>query len=387
MEKKNKIKFADIDKIPTAAMIDSNIKKESTIKNDVIASIEGDPQMTLFKNVHRRHTSFTTINEILSPIIYSDGRFTFEIESETSESTGNHIMGDCYLIYKCNGTLNLNKLKIIIEFQSIETPFFYYPDTDFSSKTTRNNNIYCTPIKIPVKYLPLIVLGYNFSIKIHAIFENSDIISDVKLCIDFHMLAAQEKSRFLSFNHEYLIHYPIRTEFCIDNDTEFKIPYHSRNMTHLILSLYKENGDIFTEDIDGHVLLDGMQNSSINSYRNIAAYHKLNITYKKGYWLIPFCMDYDFAQPSGFLKVNNLDVSLKLNDIPGSLSNGILKVTGFYYNVFRIMDKHSGIGFPIHNCDKIDFDKNVSKQEPYKYTDIDYNANDPYNMDDLEITI
>ena len=290
----------------------------------------------------------------------------------------------------CEDELDLSRVKVEIDFGKITSTSvgtgelyntFYFPDTDFKFHTYHNkgvplynNGIQCIPVKLPIEHFPLVALNDDYEIKIHAAYDGKINIESIRMIATFYMLDMEERNRYIQFGHEYLIHSPIRTIRSINNSLEFKIPHYSDIITHVVISFHNQKKDLYTDGkIKGSLCLDGFVRDEFDDLTNMHTYSKLGLNYKKGYYLISYQINYNSFQPSGRMNVKDLELSIKLKNLPYELKGGSVQITTFHYNVFRILNQMCGIAFPIENLhlatsinlDDIDDDedKSLSKDD------------------------
>ena len=255
-----------------------------------------------------------------------------------------------------------------------------------------NNGCHCIPIKLIVDHFPFIALDKDDNITLYMSYTGTNIITSVKMVNSYHMLDSMEKNKFATVGHEYLINHPIRTVLPIkSNVMDYAIPHYSDIITHLIITFHDRHNKLYTGDIEGSLRVDNKNRGCINKYQNICSYTNLDLTYKKGYWLIPFLLNYDTVQPSGRLNVKDANLSIKLDSMPEDIIDGHINITTFHYNVFRILEKIPVIAYNIENCTRIDYCKGIDSnniEDNYESYIEDNNDSDMGDYDsDMEISI
>ncbi len=202
--------------------------------------LSGNPQITFFKVVYKRHTNFS-MESIQQTIIGTNEISTTEKKGEVKVSRNGDLIGKIYLEIKSNSStaITTNGFNLISEVeleiggQKIDKhtsewlKIWCELSTDSSKSnglksmighdnwgsTDYNNNIGVNCAYVPLQfwfcrnpglYLPLIALQYH-DVKLKFVFGICNTSANVNVWIDYIFLDSDERRRFAQISHEYLI--------------------------------------------------------------------------------------------------------------------------------------------------------------------------------------
>ena len=328
--------------------------------------LTGNPQITFFKVVYRRHTNFSieSIQQTFNGSAGAGKRVTCQI------SRNGDLVHKLYLVLT-NGTIAINKdgrdliEKVEIEiggqlidrqygnwmkiWNELTLPSGKKTGYDEMVKSTTNTKLY-----IPLEFwfcrnvglaLPLIALQYH-EVKINIEFGGSSgDFADAELWADYIFLDTDERRRFAQLSHEYLIE---QVQFTgsesVDGSSSIKLSFN-----HPVKELIWQNiGNDSAVDAGSAKLMlngndrfaqrDAMYFTHVQPYQhhtNIpAAAQKINV--------YSFALKPEEHQPSGTLNMSRIDTAqLKLS----GATSGTLHIYAHSYNVLRILSGMGGLAY------------------------------------------
>ena len=202
--------------------------------------------------------------------------------------------------------------------------------------------------------LPLIALQYH-DVKVNIEFDELSVVAagtglagtlEARLWVDYVFLDTDERRRFSQMSHEYLID---QLQFTGDESTLSNIKLSFNHPVKELVWVLKASGDSKLEYNGGMTLAKLQLNGHDRFAERPAAYfslvqpfqHHENVPVGKGIYVYSFALKPEEHQPSGTLNMSRIDTaSLKLTS--GAVS---AKVFASNYNVLRIMSGMGGLAF------------------------------------------
>ena len=186
--------------------------------------LTGNPQITFFKVVYRRHTNFAieSIDQTFNGQVAQDKKITVTI------ARNGDLLHRIYLEMICadvnNAFRHINYAEIEIGGQVIDKQYgewmavwtslsHSYDQAVMLGKMVDGTGLAATPVYIPLQFwfcrnpglaLPLIALQYH-EVKLNIQFANVAAITGVTVWADYIFLDTDERRRFAQVSHEYLI--------------------------------------------------------------------------------------------------------------------------------------------------------------------------------------
>jgi hypothetical protein len=337
--------------------------------------LTGNPQITFFKVVYRRHTNFSKecIEQTFSGAV-GDGKRV----SATLARNGD-LVQEVYL--KCTGTITGDNTSTIewveceIGGQKIDKQYnswlqiynsLFETNHDYRSAMVTGQNIVYIPLRFwfnrnPGLALPLIALQYH-EVKINMQLGASAVASaatDATLLVNYLYLDTDERRRFAQVSHEYLIEQVQHTGVEVVDNGKITL-----NFNHPVKCLAWTSWQPL---VDAKLQLNGHDRAAEQK----AAYYQLVQPYESGLghssallvanngaytWGVPGATTnnvylYSFAlkpgehQPSGtcnFSRIDNAVLQVKHNS--GATDNNV-SVHAVNYNVLRVMSGMGGLAY------------------------------------------
>jgi hypothetical protein len=365
--------------------------------------LTGNPQITFFKVVYRRHTNFS-----IESIIQSyNGNANWDSRITCQISRNGDLLHKLYLEAKVSATKNAEFVKfrdlghyiiktaeIEIGGQLIDRQYGIWMnvwneltlcegkkhgfDKMIGNPSSPTNTVEMT---IPLEFwfcrnvglaLPLIALQYH-EVKININFNNSikahttstsntfgDIttLSDVSLYADYIFLDTDERRRFAQLSHEYLIEQVQFTgaESVAANGTAKFKPAFNHPVKELIW-VNKPTGALtevtnwndYQLHIAGSITLQLNGNDRFSArdpmyFTHVQPYqHHTNIPHDKNIGVYSFALKPEEHQPSGTLNMSRIDTTSI--SIPGGSAAGEIHLFAHSYNVLRILSGMGGLAY------------------------------------------
>ena len=350
--------------------------------------LTGNPQITFFKVVYRRHTNFSM--ESIEQTFNGTADFGRKVSVTVSRN------GD--LVHKCwlratlpaagsgvnyiadVGHYLVKSVEVEIGGQKIDKHYGHWLaiwsdlSTPAGKKSQYDSNMVgpagdntAAQINLPLQFwfcrhaglaLPLIALQYH-EVKFNIEFEtqanltddgtsNAASMSDVSLYVDYIYLDTEERRRFAQISHEYLIEQLQFTgDETVGSNSRVKLNF-NHPVKELIWILYTSgNGDKAFNQIDNAKLqLNGHDRFSLRQrdyFRFVQPYqHHTNIPSKE-INVYSFALKPEEQQPSGSANMSRIDNATL--QVAQSASADNIKVFATNYNVLRIMSGMGGLAY------------------------------------------
>ena len=361
-------------------------------RNAIDEYITGNPQITCFKTVYRRHTDFYVNNMIIQGE-QTDNIVNFQIPINKNVN----LISEIFLHMVPQDCNSLASIEDIIKID------FYVGDNlhDSINKDTLEMHLhflYTSGLKsLYEQYLnknqlyiavPLIGKNMNFDVpfptmcftypcKIVATLKNS-IKYTTNLNYKYYSLDKEEYRRFEQVGHEYLFRRYNEHSTIVNNDKmDIPMPMVCSNIRYIIIKIehgnHFDNGEplewaeMYIKDNLTKVITPEISRSNFvmaNIYDKPTFFNPIT-TQKFSYYLVPFCMNLLDHQPSGSITistVNDIKFILKIN--PNADAKKIVFIT-CYNNICRIIK---------NTYEQFTFNTNIKKMEIIPSEDV--NAND-----------
>ena len=322
--------------------------------------LTGNPQITFFKVVYRRHTNFSieSIQQTFNGNPQAGNRVTCQI------SRNGDLVHKLYVVFKNGSNINdprkcIKKVEVEIGGQLIDRQYGDWMEIwneltlpagkkdgyDEMIQVTASTEGY-----VPLEFwfcrniglaLPLIALQYH-EVKINIEFDSDQSFTDATLWADYIFLDTDERRRFAQLSHEYLIEQVQFTgeETIASNKLSAKLSFN-----HPVKEL------IWKGDSGGcgkaKLMLNGNDRFAQRDqtyFTHVQPYqHHTNIpAVSKNIHVYSFALKPEEHQPSGTLNMSRIDTAqLQLTDA----SNGTVKIYAHSYNVLRILSGMGGLAY------------------------------------------
>ena len=334
--------------------------------------LTGNPQITFFKVVYRRHTNFSieSIQQTFNGNAKEGNRVTCQISRNGDLVHKLYVVFDTVEATKTDARKCIKKVEVEIGGQLIDRQYGDWmtiwneltlpkgKETGYGqmidgTASTGDNKAY-----VPLEFwfcrniglaLPLIALQYH-EVKINIEFETSPIFTDATLWADYIFLDTDERRRFAQLSHEYLIEQVQFTgsESLSDTDTTLNAKL---SFNHPVKELiwqrkagiaYKSTGKakLMLNGNDRFAERDAMYFTHVQPYQ-----HHTNIP-RQSEWInvYSFALKPEEHQPSGTLNMSRIDTAqLKLAFDPENA--GEVKIYAHSYNVLRILSGMGGLAY------------------------------------------
>jgi len=356
--------------------------------------LTGNPQMTFFKFVYKRHTNYA-IEQIEQTYIGSailgrkitcniarDGDLLYRLYLEIDFS--NTSIEEEYFGYQLIDYVDLEIGSQLIQRLPGEWMILWYDLTNTYDKMTILDNMVGVTqqelyIPLPLFFcrnagsaLPLIALQYH-DVKLHIYFKNADKIAfsgDINSCsiwCDYIFLDTDERKLFAKNTHEYLIEqvqfatskvetiktyfsqdlkfvHPIKELIWVIQDVSGDAKYYIDRYEPVVSANITMNGIDRFKKRKGKYFID-VQRYEYHTGVGIAL--GVNNTHIYSFALYP-----DELAPSGtcnFSRINNatLNIDLSMSNVITDTAYRQLNVYGINYNVLRIMSGMGGLAYSL----------------------------------------
>jgi hypothetical protein len=327
--------------------------------------LTGNPQITFFKVVYRRHTNFSieSIQQTFNGNASANNRVTCQI------SRNGDLVHKLYVVFD-SVTSNtdarncIKKVEVEIGGQLIDRQYGNWMEIWNELTLPVGKKVgYVEMIKadcnldtkayVPLEFwfcrniglaLPLIALQYH-EVKINIEFESSPTFSDATLWADYIFLDTDERRRFAQLSHEYLIEQVQFTggETINSSNLSAKLSFN-----HPVKELiWQENNKarlgktkLMLNGNDRFAERDTMYFTHVQPYQ-----HHTNIPDNNcNINVYSFALKPEEHQPSGTLNMSRIDTAqLKITDI--SQATGEVKIYAHSYNVLRILSGMGGLAY------------------------------------------
>jgi hypothetical protein len=346
--------------------------------------LTGNPQITFFKVVYRRHTNFA-MESIVQTFNGSGKRLTAQI------SRNGDLIHKMYVVMKVGDTAFdasrvghrlLEKVELEIGGQLIDRQYSnwmyiwnelslpYGKNSGFASmvgsagtteEVSANKKLY-----VPLEFwfcrniglaLPLIAMQYH-EVKVNIEFSDEyTSLSDRELWVDYIYLDTDERRRFAQLSHEYLIeqiqftgnesaksknekiklnfNHPVKELVWVFSDSRSNVtPTHWTEFEEMETAKLQLNGnDRFAER-------DSMYFSHVQPYQ-----HHENIPDGKNIYMYSFGVKPEEHQPSGTLNMSRIDTATLSVGFKTENDDRQSYVYAVNYNVLRILSGMAGLAY------------------------------------------
>ena len=340
--------------------------------------LTGNPQITFFKVVYRRHTNFSieSIQQTFNGNVGANSRVTCQI------SRNGDLVNKLYLVFKgkSSGSTSgdydirelIKKVEVEIGGQLIDRQYGEWMEIwneltlpegkkDGYEEMVKGKSGDSNWIKyVPLEFwfcrniglaLPLIALQYH-EVKINIEFGTlisslSDTWDATELWADYIFLDTDERRRFAQLSHEYLIEQVQFTgseSFSIGSDVTAKLSFN-----HPVKELIWKSNKAPKVTATAKLMLNGNDRFAERQskyFTHVQPYqHHTNIPADDKYISVySFALKPEEHQPSGTLNMSRIDTAqLRLND--WSNSAGVVNIYAHSYNVLRILSGMGGLAY------------------------------------------
>ena len=330
--------------------------------------LTGNPQITFFKVVYRRHTNFS-MESIQQTFNGTGSRITAQI------SRNGDLLHKLYLVFKdidakapkvSFGHELIKKVEIEIGGQLIDRQYGEWMNiwneltlpsgkkTGFHQMIDGKNGT--KDVYVPLEFwfcrniglaLPLIALQYH-EVKLNVEFENINGVNipTPELWADYVFLDTDERRRFAQMSHEYLIE---QVQFTGSNQISNK--QHKLSFNHPVKFLawaapdatfgtYKALGSAKLQ-LNGN---DRFAERPADYFSLVQPYQHFSNIPSENIYVYSFALKPEEHQCSGSLNLSRID-SASLNVDPASAANGDLNIYAVNYNVLRILSGMGGLAY------------------------------------------
>ena len=332
--------------------------------------LTGNPQITFFKVVYRRHTNFA--------VEAIEQTFNGNIDNSASAARGTcHVARNGDLItnvyLKCDlsgssltaGYDVINTVELQIGGTKIDRHYGHWLRVwndltgrgDVSSSQTAIVSGSATKNYIPLQFffcrnpglaLPLIALQYH-DVRIEFEFNAAEgdvpTISNAELLVEYIYLDSEERKRFAQASHEYLIEQLQYSPETLIQGAENKV---SLNLNHPCKELIWTMSGVELESaqlkLNGH---DRMSVQPAMYFQHVQALQHHTSSPSEGTYLYSFALNPEEHQPSGTCNFSRIDnAELHLTTMSGQTDGtGTARVYATNYNVLRIMSGMGGLAY------------------------------------------
>jgi hypothetical protein len=353
--------------------------------------LSGNPQITFFKVVYRRHTNFSMesiqqtfngsagFNRKVTCTISRNGDLISRVylQATVTNTRANTIVGAGHKLIKSVeveiGGQRIDKhygdwLAIWNELTQTQGHWEGYekmttvaPGVVDGTNTTPTTTTLYVPLQFwfcrnPGLALPLIALQYH-EVKINIEFgedlsptdyPNTVTLNDASLYVDYIYLDTDERRRFAQVSHEYLIE---QLQFTGDETASTKIKLNFNHPVKELIWVAKDTADVgvFAAGAytDAKLQLNGHERFSVRDrsyFELVQPYqHHERVPVDKNISVYSFALKPEEHQPSGTCNMSRID-NATLN-LGTPLPNTNIKVFAVNYNVLRVMSGMGGLAY------------------------------------------
>jgi hypothetical protein len=356
--------------------------------------LTGNPQMTFFKFVYRRHTNYAieqieqsfignaTLGKKITCNIARDGDLLYRLYLEILFSNTN--LNENYLGYQLIDYIELEIGNQLVQRLTSEWMILWYDLINTYDKMTILDNMVGVTqqelyIPLPLFFcrnagsaLPLIALQYH-DVKLHIYFKNTENIAfsgDIERCsiwADYIFLDTDERTLFAKKTHEYLIEQVQYVSTKIDTTKTYYIQdlKFIHPMKELIWVIQDVSGDAkyhinrYEPIESGNIMINGIERFKKRKgkyFINVQRYeHHTGVGIVDGplnTHIYSFSLYPEDLAPSGtcnFSRLNNVTLNIdlsQLNLISGTVYRN-LNIYGLNYNILRIMSGMGGLAYSL----------------------------------------
>tara|TARA_X000000368_G_scaffold378783_1_gene333410 strand:+ start:107 stop:1174 length:1068 start_codon:yes stop_codon:yes gene_type:complete len=334
--------------------------------------LTGNPQITFFKAIYRRHTNFSieSIQQSFSGNVGYGKRITCQL------SRNGDLVHKVYLVFtsgKINpfysNYLSLNNVEIEIGGQIIDKHYKTWMiiwnelTLPIGKKNGFNEMIGKTFIQnskiyIPLEFwfcrniglaLPLIALQYH-EVKINITFDKDyavgfdlfNLVAGVEIWADYIFLDTDERRRFAQLSHEYLIEQVQNNSYSTTTNNIIADLHFNHPVKELIwfgCGNYSK-AKLMLNGIDRFAERDQIYFTHIQPYQHHTNIPNTHLLLNGNINLYSFALKPEEHQPSGTLNMSRIDTAqLHLKDI----ENKTVSIYALSYNILRVMSGMGGL--------------------------------------------
>ena len=340
--------------------------------------LSGNPQITFFKVVYRRHTNFSmesieqtfngsaSLGNKVTCTISRNGdlisRIYLQMDLTNSSDSVNVSAHDVVKSVEVEiGGQRIDKhygawLNIWNELTQTSGHFEGYEKMTTAVKAASESTT--TTVYVPLQFwfcrnpglaLPLIALQYH-EVKINIEFEsNTDLtMTNASLYVDYIYLDTDERRRFAQVSHEYLIE---QLQFTGDESPSSKIKLNFNHPVKELVWVEYLAGSAVTTYSNAKLQLNGHERFSVRKpayFQLVQPYqHHERVPTDKEINVYSFALKPEEHQPSGTCNMSRIDnATLNLEGInPGGNTCDTVKVFAVNYNVLRVMSGMGGLAY------------------------------------------
>ena len=321
--------------------------------------LTGNPQITFFKVVYRRHTNFSieSIQQTFNGNVAANSRVTCQI------SRNGDLVHKLYVVLNKDandGVDSINKVEVEIGGQLIDRQYGLWmkiwneltlPANQYAkwqSLTADANSAeqryvpldfwFCRNIGLA---LPLIALQYH-EVKINIEFGNN--VTSAELWADYIFLDTDERRRFAQLSHEYLIE---QVQFTGEETTSLTGDLNAKlSFNHPVKELIWHSDTKALATGTAKLMLNGNDRFSERDSKYFTQvqpfqHHSGKAIEKVGVY--SFALKPEEHQPSGTLNMSRIDTAqLRLS---GWANNSTISIYAHSYNVLRILSGMGGLAY------------------------------------------
>jgi len=327
--------------------------------------LTGNPQITFFKVVYRRHTNFSieSIQQTFNGNAGKGKRVTCQI------SRNGDLVHKLYVVFTHDASITdarkcIKKVEVEIGGQLIDRQYGDWMTiwNELTLPAGKKNGyeemIAETNAYVPLEFwfcrniglaLPLIALQYH-EVKINIEFDADNDFTDATLWADYIFLDTDERRRFAQLSHEYLIEQVqftggenlSSTDTTLNAKLSFNHPVKELIWQRKAGASYKSTGNakLMLNGNDRFAERNAMYFTHVQPYQ-----HHTNIPPQDQYINVySFALKPEEHQPSGTLNMSRIDTAqLKLSFAADT--EGEVKIYAHSYNVLRILSGMGGLAY------------------------------------------
>ena len=359
--------------------------------------LTGNPQITFFKVVYRRHTNFSieSIQQTFNGSATLGSRVTCQISRNGDlvhkvylQAT---VTSNASVASKNIGHWLIKQVEVEIGGQMIDRQYGEWmyiwneltlpkgKEEGFKEmiKTKENANADTVKVYVPLEFwfcrniglaLPLIALQYH-EVKINLTLNDAETsginaVSEVELWADYIFLDTDERRRFAQLSHEYLIEQVqftggdtiAETAENVKQTTKSKLSFNHPVkelvwVNKLTTKTASDNWNTYQETSEFQLQLNGndrFAKRDAKYFTHVQPYqHHENIPDGKNIHVYSFALKPEEHQPSGTLNMSRIDTATAMVGTGGTTVTyaGSLQMYAVNYNVLRILSGMGGLAY------------------------------------------
>jgi hypothetical protein len=310
--------------------------------------LTGNPQITFFKVVYRRHTNFAM--EAVEQTF--NGTAAEGKKVSCTVARNGDLLHKMYLKLTTTGAAvgagSLDYVEVEIGGQLVDRQYGAWMAVWNGLTHTLTQTTQLTAVNtagyVPLTFwfnrnpglaLPLIALQYH-EVKLNIAFASGSGVSGAELWCDYIYLDTDERRRFAQVSHEYLI------EQVQDNGTSQSGGATELRFNHPCKELVMVGDPNLTTvklQLNGH---DRMREREAAYFRDVQVYQHHSGVASAGVYVYSFALKPEEHQPSGTCNFSRIDNAVLTT---GTSSAADLRVFAVNYNVLRIMSGMGGLAY------------------------------------------